>query len=144
MSKKRQDSAALPIADLARPLPERLQSITVFRIAVASVVLAIATVPTVTLLCTTWCAPEAVTHPCHDVASARVVNRHHDCDEGILATASFVREDVRRELFPFGGEHAVLLARHQLARLPIADHLGQAPGCDRFLARRPLETSLRI
>ena len=70
-----------------------------FRAAVLSIVLTLAVGPNASLLCGTWCDPQAVAaRGCHDEdpVTPPSVAGDGSCDHVVLSVAAFLREDVRR------------------------------------------------
>jgi hypothetical protein len=118
----------------------------VFRLAALSIALTVAAGPSATLLCRTWCDPQAAATRCHeDAFTSPSVVADDGCDKLVLSSAAFVREDVRRRgVSSSGGEHAIPVPRYQLARLTTDESLGHKPGRDWSLEKQPLETALRI
>jgi hypothetical protein len=133
-------------------LKEELQSKAVFRIAVLSIVLALAARPSATLLCSAWCdrtpaAPSAAGMPCHHntaVAAASASVAAGDTCESFLDASAFIREDTDRLASPSSGHDAVLIPRHQLPRLTGTDRPAFHGSCERALENRPFLAALRI
>jgi len=134
-------------------LPEELQGNAVFRIAVLSIVLALAARPSATLLCSAWCdrtpaAPSAAGMTCHHnnavVAASASVAADDTCESLILDASAFIREDTERLVSPSSGHDAALTPQHQLPGATVT-------GCPAFngpgewaFEHRPLSTALRI
>jgi hypothetical protein len=116
----------------------------VFRAALFSIVVSLATGQDVALLCRTWCDAEAaVATECHHKDSPPTPNVAGDkgCDP-MMAVA--VKEDVRRGDSPPDGNHPILVRPYQLTHLTIEARRGQEPWRESSLDTRPLPTSLRI
>ena len=137
---------------MAHSLPEELQGKAVFRIAVLSIVLALAARPSATLLCSAWCdgtsAPRPGDTSCHHNAArpsvSATVAADDACDSLILDGSAFIRENTERLASPAPRHDADLLPRHQLPRLTRADYPALAGLGAWAFENRPSLTALRI
>jgi hypothetical protein len=118
----------------------------VFRVAVLSVVLAMTGTPTATLLCRTWCDPDAAAASgCHHerLGTVTIVAGQDGCRNTVLSATSIVQENVRRTLSP-DREYALPLSRYQLAPSTADTRHRSGADRDRSLDNQPLTTALRI
>jgi len=119
----------------------------VFRAAVLSIVLTLAVGPNATLLCRTWCDPQAAAASVcrHEApATSPSVAGDDSCDNMVLSAAAFLRKDVRRGVSAPDAAHAVLVPRYQLAQSTTDASRRHEPGREWPLDKRPLPTVLRI
>lgn len=117
-----------------------------FRVAVLSIVLAMTGTPTATLLCRTWCDPDAAaTSGCYHerLATVTIVAGRDGCRNTVLSATSIVQENVRRTVPP-GRAYALPLPRYQLAPSTVGSRLRPGADRDRSLDNQPLTTALRI
>jgi hypothetical protein len=118
----------------------------VFRAALFSIVVSLATGQDVALLCRTWCDAEtAAATECHHKDSSPTPNvaGDKDCDP-MMAVAVAVKEDVRRGDVSPDGNPPILVRPYQLTHLTIEARRGQEPWRESSLDTRPLSTTLRI
>lgn len=118
----------------------------VVRAFVLSIVLTLAGGPNASLLCRTWCDPQAAAASgCRheDPATSPSVAGDDSCDKVVLS-AAFLREDVRRGASAPDADDAVLVPRCQLAHSTTDARPRQEPGREWSLDHRPLSTALRI
>jgi hypothetical protein len=128
---------------LALVLGERI----VFRLAVLSIVFALAAAPEATLLCRLWCPNDASAGDCehHPQASSISVKATDACDAaGASIVAALSREDGRRAAGGFGPGHAVSVERHQIVQLTRGTRTLEGWAREHALEKRPLETTLRL
>ena len=117
-----------------------------FRVAVLSIVLAMTGTPTATLLCRTWCDPDAAAASgCYHerLATVTIVADRDGCRNTVLSATSIVQENVRRTVSP-GRAYALPLPRYQLAPSTVGSRLRPGADRDRWLDNQPLTTALRI
>ena len=117
-----------------------------FRAALFSIVVSLATGQDVALLCRTWCDAEtAAATECHHKDSSPTPNvaGGKRCDPMMAVTVA-VTEDVRRGVLSPDGNPPILVRPYQLSRLTIEARLGQEPWRESPLDTSPLSTALRI
>ncbi|MGH9242655.1 MAG: hypothetical protein ACRD3G_31790 [Vicinamibacterales bacterium] len=115
-----------------------------FRVALFSIVLTLATAPEASLLCQLSCHPSAAaTDECsHGQAPATVVKSGDDCRLAALNVPGFIGEARGRAASP--AAHAVAVPRYQLARPAIQPDAAESFAQRLALERRPLDTVLRL
>jgi len=119
----------------------------VFRTIVFLIVLTFAAGPNASLLCRTWCDPQAATpSDCHQDRSSTSTAAMGDdaCGNDALVLATFVREDVRRPSLAPGSTVAILIPRYQLDRSTLVARRESAPARQRLLDPKLLSAALRI
>jgi hypothetical protein len=88
----------------------------VLRVTVLSIVLALATGPSLSVLCRVWCdqaaAPASGCHPQDDTASTRVA-AGHSCPDQALSQA-VMQEDLQRRISPDSRDWAAAVPRFQM------------------------------
>ena len=101
------------------------------------------------LLCSTWCdahapAASACHHP--DPAPSTRVGAGDDCCTAVLrtSTTTFLREDVRLGVSRADSVYAIPAVNSLSAQSTIDGRLGQLPGRDWSLEKRPFPTALRL
>jgi hypothetical protein len=121
----------------------------VFRVTVLSIALTLAVGSTASLLCRTWCGPQAA-HPsgCHpqDPATAPSVVAASDdcCEDVVFSVTAFLREDVGRGVSVPDADHADLVPHYQFAHSTTDARPGHEPGREWSLEERALLIALRI
>lgn len=118
-----------------------------FRTIVFAIVLTFAAGPNASLLCRTWCDPQAATPSDCDhgrPGSSPTVAGDDACGDDALVLATFVREDVRRSAPPAGSAAAILIPRDQLVGPTPDARRESAPADQRSLGPKPLSAALRI
>ena len=118
-----------------------------FRTIVFAIVLTFAAGPNASLLCRTWCGPQAATpSDCHHERSSTSTAATGDdaCGNDALVLATFVREDVRRSAPAPGSALAILIPRDQLVGVTPDARRESAPAHQRSLDPKPLSAALRI
>ena len=117
----------------------------VLRATLISIVLTLAVGPNATLLCRTWCGPQAAASGgCHhDRATAPIISGDDSCDT-VLLSATLLREGERRGVPSLDGGHAIPVFLSEVARSATDARRGHEPGREWSLDRRPLATILRI
>ena len=118
----------------------------VFRAAVFSIVLAVATAPQATFLCQFLCQPnDSATSECHHHDQTATATRDKGCETAVLNVSTFVRDDSLRSTASGHPGHALgAVPRYQLARPTSELRAMQNAGRALTLERRPLETALRL
>lgn len=101
------------------------------------------------LLCSTWCDAHAPTaSACHhpDPTPSTNVDAGDDCCKAALSasTTTFLREDVRLGVSRADSVYAIPAVNSLPAQSTIDARLGQSPGRDWSLEKRPLPTALRL
>jgi len=136
---------------LAHSLPDEVEGKAVLRIAVLSIVLALAARPSATPLCSAWCdrpsaPPFAADRSCHHnnavPAASPGVAGDDACESLVLEGSAFIREETRPLVSPSPGQGAVLIARHLLPT-PTACQAFNGSG-DWAFDNQPPSTALRI
>lgn len=118
-----------------------------FRAAVLSIVLTLAVGQNASLLCGTWCDPQAVAASgCHDEDPVIPPSVAGDgsCDHVVLSLAAFLGEDVRRGVSAPDTDHAIAAPRYQLAHSTPAARPGNDTAHRWPIGKRLLSTALRI
>ena len=118
----------------------------VFRVGVVSIVLALAVGPNVSLLCRTWCDPQAAAASgCHHQYSATSprVTADDRCPNVVL-NAAFLKEDIRQVVPASDTQQAVVIPGYQFARLATGSGPDRETEHLRSSKERPLETVLRL
>lgn len=118
-----------------------------FRTIVFAIALTFAAGPNASMLCRTWCDPQAVIpSDCHHVRSSTstAVAGDEACGHDALVLATFVREDVRRPTPAPGSALAILIPRDQLVFSTLDARRESAPAHQRSLDPKPLSAALRI
>ena len=116
-----------------------------FRAAVVSIVLALATGPNASLLCSTWCH-QAATAGCEhgDTTGAQTIAANDICPMTVGTSSAYVREDVRRGTSTSQAQHVKNVIPFESGRPPIeavsVAHAGPCPP----LAAQPVVLPLRI
>jgi hypothetical protein len=119
----------------------------VLRAIVTSIVLITAAGQNAALLCRTWCDTRATaTGECHhqDSSEFPAVAGAANCDDEVVGGATFVREDVRRDVSSLNSAGAIPVARFQFAPSPTGGRPGLESGRCHPLERSLLATTLRI
>jgi hypothetical protein len=121
-------------------------SLDVFRATLFSLVLSFVAPQTI-LLCKLWCQPsDAATSRCnhHDQASSPSVKADDRCGVVAERVRSFIREDGPRVTAGSDAGHAVPVPRYRLTRPTSGPGTMDRSDTARALARRPLDTTLRL
>lgn len=117
----------------------------VFRTIVFAIVLTFAAGPNASLLCRTWCDPQAASpSDCHHERPATTVAGDDACGHDALVMTTFVREDVRRPSPAPGSTLAILIPHDQLVGPTPDARRESAPAHQRSLDPKPLSAALRI
>ena len=115
------------------------------RLALLSIVLTLASGPSV-LLCKAWCEPQqAPVVACHDTGATCLKTTGGDhCNDLAVNNVGFVPEDVRARVST-SAVHSAIVSHHFQFAPPCTDAgADNAPGQGQFLNRRPSVTTLRI
>ena len=118
-----------------------------FRVAVLSIVVALAVGENARLLCTVWCDPTeaaAAGFHHHDSTNSSSVKGADPCSNAVLSVTAFVREDMRRAVSAPDAQQAVAVPRYQFSPSTAETRARGDSARKRSLENRPLETTLRI
>ena len=116
-----------------------------FRAAVLSIVLALASGPNVSLLCSIWCHQAATARCAHsDATGGQTIAASDTCQMTVGTSTAYVREDVRRGGSPPEAQSARHVAAFESGPPPVdAVSVAHAGPC-LPLAAHPVVLSLRI
>lgn len=118
-----------------------------FRVAVLSIVVALAVGQNAGLLCKVWChPPEAVANGCHhhDSTTSSSVKGDDTCSNVALGVTAFVREDVRGTASAPHAQQAVAVPPYQFSPSTAETRARGDSAREWSLEKRPLKTALRI
>ena len=118
-----------------------------FRVAVLSIVVALAVGQNARLLCTVWCDPTeaaAAGFHHHDSSNSSSVKSADTCSNVVLSVTAFVREDVRRAVSAPDAHQAVAVSRYQFFPSTAETRARGDSAREWSLENRPLKTALRI
>jgi hypothetical protein len=116
-----------------------------FRLALLSVVVALAVGQNADLLCNLWCHPTEAAG-CHhrDSATPSGVKGDDTCSNDVLSVTTFIGEDVRRAAPGPDAQQAAPVPRYQFSPSTTETRARGDSARERSLDKRPLTTTLRI
>lgn len=118
-----------------------------FRVAVLSIVVALAVGQNAGLLCKVWChPPEAVANGCyhHESTTSSSVKSDDTCSNVVLGVTAFVREDVRGTASAPHAQQAVAVLPYQFSPSTTETRARGDSAREGSLEKRPLKIALRI